>query len=295
MAEGAGAEWVDAGGGYALAIEGASLRCRNAKGKTLSSVPPAVRDGEVATQLRALRDWLAGHEAECRSTVETWMLRSLPVPVAALAATWEDPRWRAALTDLVVAPLDRRGQADWSRAGLLRDAGAKHVAVVSLDGETVRLAVTQVGVPHPVLFEDLEDWREMAADLGVEQSLPQLLREVFRRGDDVDAAATAIDDFTGAQFDQLRHATARCRTIGSSVSGGYAVCRVWEAGEPCEARYWIGAEAPDSPVWTGDLVWVTPVGKTIPLGRVGPVAWSEGFRMATLIHAARKQEEAESA
>jgi hypothetical protein len=71
------------------------------------------------------------------------------------------------------------------------------------------------------------------------------------------------------------------------VSGGSAVTRVWEAARLVEARYWIGSEAADSPVSTGDLIWVAPGGRRLELREIGPVAYSEGMRMAALVHAGR--------
>lgn len=56
-----------------------------------------------------------------------------------------------------------------------------------------------------------------------------------------------------------------------------------------EASFWIGADDPESPAYTGELVWIVN-GESLPLAEVGPVAWSEGVRMARHIHAGRKVE-----
>lgn len=289
-------QWLDAGGGYALALDDGRLVSRNAKGKKLNSVPAAIRDSEVAVQLRALRDWLVSHDASCAATVESWMLRSLPVPLSALAPLWPDPSWRRALLDTVVAPVSAGDEAlDWEGAGLLRDVDGRGAGVVTLDGETKRLDVAQLAVPHPVLFDDLSEWRDFATDLGVSQGVPQLYRETFAKPDDIDRNAGQVGDFAHGQFEQLRHALGRCRTIGVTVSGGYAVCKVWESGELTEARYWIGADDPDSPAWTGDIVWIASDSRPIQLVDVGPVAWSEGIRMASLVYAGRKVEEEDDA
>ena len=68
-------------GDASVRLRGGKLVARNAKGKRLSAVPRQLRDGEVAGQLEALRDWLAEHDRACQTAVEQWMLRSLPVPV----------------------------------------------------------------------------------------------------------------------------------------------------------------------------------------------------------------------
>ena len=55
----------------------------------------------------------------------------------------------------------------------------------------------------------------------------------------------------------------------------------------------------DVPTWlaeteTGDLHWVRS-GDPVPIGQVGPVAYSEGVRMATRIYAGRKPDKTEGA
>ena len=70
---------------------------------------------------------------------------------------------------------------------------------------------------------------------------------------------------------------------------------VWEGGELIEARYWIGSDSPVAEAVTGDLVWVDVTTSTpLPLKRVGPVAYSEGVRMASAIYAARAADQSES-
>ncbi|MFI6290688.1 DUF4132 domain-containing protein [Nonomuraea sp. NPDC050790] len=265
--------WVEAEGGYGLALDGGTLICRNAAGRRLKSVPKAVKDGPAAEQLLALRDHLARHEAECLATVESWMLGGHPVPSPMIAALWPDPAWREALTDLVVL----RGE----EPGLLRDAGQDgRLGVVDLDAETTWLEPGPVLIPHPVLLADLADLREFAAELGAAQRVPQLAREVHHKG-------AAQPDYAGGRFSELRHATARAARFGFRVRGGYAVCPVVESGRPVQARYWLGDEGPDYEAYTGDLIWVGADERPLDPADVGPVAWSEGVRMAELIYAGR--------
>ena len=61
-----------------------------------------------------------------------------------------------------------------------------------------------------------------------------------------------------------------------------------------EARYWIGSDYPEGETYTGELVWVDRDEKSLKLGQVGPVAYSEGMRMASSIYAARKTEDEEA-
>lgn len=274
--------WLDAGSGYQVRIgDRGKVQCRNAKGKVLASVPAALKEDPQVVRLRQLTEWLDRHDAECRATVDEWMVRSLPVPTALLTQVWADASWAAALRDLVIT-------AGPGEVGFLRDADAERgLGVVTLDGDTVRLTPETVLVPHPVLLEDLEELREFGAELGVEQKVQQLFRQTFARPAVFDAARRSIDEFSGGRFEQLNHAFSRCRTLGYPVRGGDAVYTAYENGVVVEARYWLGGDYPEAEAWTGDLRWTLADGTALPLADVGPVAWSEGMRMASAIHAGR--------
>jgi len=280
--------WQPAEGGYSLALVGGrGLVCRNAKGRVLASVPAKVKTTETAQRLLALRDWLVRHEQACAQTVETWMLRSLPVPRGVLERVWADPAWRRPLENALVVP---EGSEE---AGFLRGASpTRGVGLVDLDGETGWFDSPTVRIPHPILVDDLDDARELATELKLSQGIQQLFREVHeKKGADDDKR---IDDYAGGHFEQLNHALGRCRTLGLRVQGGYAVTPVWEDGRLVEARYWIGAEYPEGETYTGDLIWVDARQRQLSRGEVGPVAFSEGMRMAAAIYAKRKVEEDKS-
>jgi Domain of unknown function (DUF4132) len=282
--------WVPAGE-YEVALdEGGKVICRNAAGRRLGSVPPKIADEPAVIGLRQLTEWLRRHERECTDRVETWMIRSLPVPAAVLAQVWPDPAWQAALRDLVVTG------PDGAVAGFLRDADAEAgLGLVDLDGDTVRLGSAQVRIPHPVLLEELDELREFAVELGVGQQVQQLFREVWRRGPDRDAGARSVDDFEGGRFAQLRFLTGRATSLGYRVRGGQAVLPVVEDGRTAEARVWLGDYDGHMETETGPLGWHAPGGASLTLGEVGPVAWSEGMRMAAALYAGREVEEGERA
>ena len=273
--------WVEAADGYHIAIDGGRVVCRNPKGRVLASVPKRVR--ESANELQALRDWLTEHARDCGETVDTWMARSLPVPRTVLEAVWPDPAWRGPLDNAVVRPPD-----DPDRGGFLRGVDPERgLGVVDLDGETDWLDVPIVVLPHPVLLDDLDDWRELATELSVEQGLSQLFRETWGRPTDLDPEASSVDQFAGGDFEMLSHATSRARSLGFGVRGGYATCPVFERGRHVEARYWIGAEWPELETTTDELLWVDERERRLVLVDVGPVAFSEGMRMASGIYAGR--------
>ncbi|MEU8652230.1 DUF4132 domain-containing protein [Streptomyces sp. NPDC048737] len=281
--------WVSAGD-YEVALDDGKVVCRNAAGRRLKSVPPKIADDPAVVGLRQLVEWLERHEQRCLTDVERWMVRSLPVPFAVLARVWPDPAWRAALRDLVVTGED--GEV----AGFLRDADPERgLGLVDLDGDTVRITPDLVRLPHPVLLEDLEDLREFAVELGVEQRAQQLFREVWHRPATLDAEATSVEEYAGGAFKELRFLHGRAAQLGYRVRGGNAVCSVLEDGRGVEARVWIGDYEGYEETETGPLTFTDPAGRALKLGQVGPVAWSEGMRMAASLYAGRNIEDEEQA
>ena len=235
---------------------------------------------------KELSEWLGQHERDCTENVEMWMVRSLPVPTGVIVECWPDPAWRRAFENAVVGPVVGTG-VDRDLTGFLRGADrARGAGIVTPDGETVWSAAPAVGVPHPVLIPDLDDLRDFATELQVDQAIPQLYRETWTAAPG-ECEGDRVDEFSGGRFAELRLATSRCRALGYAVTGGSAVTRIWERGRLVEARYWIGNDAPDDDAVTGDLIWVAAGGRQLPLTEVGPVAYSEGMRMAALVHAGR--------
>jgi hypothetical protein len=283
--------WIPAGDDYEVSLnDGGKLACRKAGsgGKALKSVPKAVRESEAALSLRQLQEWLDRHRAACRREVEDWLSSSLPVPTTVITAVWPDRQWQAMLRDLVVVPVG--GDGDWQveSAGFLRDAEATgRLGVVNLDGDSVRLSPERVVLPHPVLLEDLDGLREFASDVGVQQEVLQLFREIWAKPADEPAMVTETARYSGGHFQQLRHLTGRAATLGYQVRGGYAIRRLWEGGRIVDACVWVGADDPSVEAETGSLQFIGSDGTAVPLPAVGRVAWSEGMRMAAALYAGR--------
>ncbi|MFF8429596.1 DUF4132 domain-containing protein [Streptomyces sp. NPDC016566] len=281
--------WV-AAGDYEVALDGGKVVCRNAAGRRLKSVPAKLGDDPAVVGLRQLAEWLERHERQCLADVERWMVRSLPVPFTVIARVWPDPAWQAALRDVVVTGDD--GQV----AGFLRDADPERgLGLVDLDGDTVRISPELVRIPHPVLLDDLEELREFAVELGVEQRAGQLFREVWQRPAGVDAEGTQVEEYAGGSYKELRFLHGRVTQLGYRVRGGHAVCSVLEGGRGTEARVWVGDYDGYEETETGSLVWSDPSGRVLKLGQVGPVAWSEGMRMAAALYAGRDIQDEEQA
>jgi len=280
--------WIPAGDGYEVSLDPrGKLVCRRS-GKPLKSVPKPVREGEAALSLRQLQEWLDRHRAGCLREVEDWLGRSLPVPTSVIAAVWPDPRWQAVLRDVVVVPVGDGGGWQLEQAGFLRDVDdAGRLGVVNLDGDSVRLAPERVVLPHPVLLDDLDDMREFASELGVQQGVLQLFREVWRKPDEDGAMSAETARYSGGHFQQLRHLTGRAISLGYVVRGGYVSRRLWESGQVVDACVWVGADEPSTEAETGGLQFTGADGAALPLAGIGPVAWSEGMRMAAALYAGR--------
>lgn len=286
--------WLAAGDGYEVALVGGRVAARatsgRAAGRQLKSLPKALRDHPEVDRLRRLTEWLDRHAAACVAQVDAWMVSSLPVPTGLLARVWPDEAWQSALRDLAVVGDDP------DEVGFLRGAtDSGELRLVNLDGETVRLSPETVTLPHPVLLPDLEDIREFAAELGIVQGVEQIHRAIWRKETGPDAKAHAVQEFSGGRFRSRFALAARASSLGHRVSGGYATSRVRDGGRTVEASVWIGEPYWDDEVETGNLTWHDLDGRSLPLGEVGPVAWSEGMRMAAALYAGRVIEEGKSA
>ncbi|MFD7256483.1 DUF4132 domain-containing protein [Streptomyces sp. NPDC059874] len=282
--------WQAAGEGYEIALVEGRVAARSttgrAAGRQLKSLPKALKEHPEVDRLRRLSEWLDRHAAACVAQVDTWMVSSLPVPTALLARVWPDEAWQSALRDLAVVGEDP------DEVGFLRDATESgELKVVNLDGETVRLSPRTVTLPHPVLLPDLDDVREFAAELGIVQRVEQIHRATWHKPAELAATATEVRDYAGGVFPTRFSLAARATGLGYRVSGGYAGCKVRDSGAVTEAAVWIGEPYYEDETTTGALSWHDENGRAVRLSEVGPVAWSEGMRMAAALYAGRKIEE----
>ncbi|MGV9316494.1 DUF4132 domain-containing protein [Streptomyces sp. NPDC003691] len=286
--------WLSAGDGYEVALVEGRVAARatsgRAAGRQLKSLPRALKDHPEVERLRRFAEWLDRHAAGCVAQVDSWMVSSLPVPTGLLARVWPDEAWQSALRDLAVVGDDP------DEVGLLRGATEEgELQLVNLDGETVRLSPRTVTLPHPVLLPDLDDLREFAAELGVVQRVEQIHRATWQRPGDLAPGATEIREFAGGSFRSRFALAARAGSLGYRVSGGYSTARVRDGGRILEASVWIGEPYWEDSVETGGLTWHGENGRAVPLCEVGPVAWSEGMRMAAALYAGRDIEEGKDA
>lgn len=83
--------WVSVPTGHTIALRDGQIVARNAKGKELKSVPPAVKKTGEFAELQRLLDWVAGHEREAAVEVDKWLTCGLPVPIELIVQVWADP------------------------------------------------------------------------------------------------------------------------------------------------------------------------------------------------------------
>ncbi|MFJ4334331.1 MULTISPECIES: DUF4132 domain-containing protein [unclassified Streptomyces] len=282
--------WLAAGDRYEVAlVEGrvvarpTSAAASAPEGTREGALPAEIRDRPEVVELQRFAEWLDRHAAECAAQVDTWMVSSLPVPTGLLAQVWPDAAWQAALRDIVVV-----GESP-EEVGFLRDADASDgLRVVNLDGETVRLTPRTVTMPHPVLLPDLEELRTFAAELGVVQGVEQIHRATWTKPAGTDDGAHSVSEFEGAEYRSWFHLSARATSLGYRVSGGRVVDRVRDGGRVVTASVGMSDPYTEDKAWTGSLAWYREDAyRSLPLGEVGPVAWSEGMRMAAALHAGR--------
>ncbi|GAA0937274.1 DUF4132 domain-containing protein [Actinocorallia libanotica] len=281
--------WLAAGEGYEISLVDGKVAARSVRtrGKQLKTLPKALREHPEVERLRRFAEWLDRHAAACVAQVDAWMVSSLPVPAGLLGRVWADEAWQIALRDLVVVGDDP------DEPGFLRDVSESgELRVVNLDGETVKLSAETVTFPHPVLLPDLEDLREFAAELELTQRVEQVYRATWVKPAEAELApkATAVQEFSGGRYASRFRIAARAESLGYRVSGGYATCRVRDGGRTAEAAMWIGEPYWDGQSETGSLNWQDENGRGIALREVGPVAWSEGMRMAAALYAGRTVE-----
>jgi hypothetical protein len=286
--------WLDAGKGQALGIrttdDGDWKLVAKKDSKELGSVPKPLKESPLGEKLEAAIDFLEEHARTCLHTVETWMLRSLPVPRGVLESVLPDESWSKVLRDAWVVGVSKDGKVDREAGGFFRGVDAqKGIGVVDRDGETTWLDTETVVIPHPVVLDEVDDLRELAVQVGVTQGLSQLFRETFVPPKVPPTEPTSLETYAGGEFAMLSQAIGLAKRLGYRVSGGAAVCRVLENGRYVEGRYSLGDGGdPMYETTTGELSWVDDKQKPIAVVDVPAIAFSEGMRMASLIYAKRK-------
>lgn len=276
----ASTHWLPAGG-YLLRLAGDAIIAADADGQPLPAVPAAATTHEVYEQLDARRAFLAHHAAACRDVVRGWFSVGAVVPVSVLTAVWPDDAWQDVLTDLVLT--------DGVVTGLLRHADPVALYLMGLDRESVRITRTDaaaVRIPHPITLTRLDDWRELAVELGIDQSVDQLWREITHKPAGAQAQSTALNAYRHARYERAGHLIGRARSAGFTATLSTVSTQVTEAGRRVTAELGVHAYLPDEDATLGELSFHTDHTPLNPAD-VGPIAWSEAIRMADYLWAGR--------
>lgn len=274
--------WI-AGEGYSFALDGDTIIARNAKGHELKTIPAKAKKLPEFEQLDNVRIFLAQHKKHCHSEVTGWFLKGLPVPLTVIAAVWPDVMWRSYLKDLVVTV-----QPD-GPVGLLREVDDKQLRIVDLDGETLTLPFGEdstVLINHPAVLADIEEWREFAVELGIVQGIDQLFRDLYVKPTDEQSYHKAISAYSAGKYDKAAVLLGRSRSAGFTTSLQEVSVVVVENGEETTASLDIDAWDPYEDAHIGHVHFYRE-GKSLTLADIGPIAWSEGIRMAAFVYAGR--------
>ncbi|MFC8709304.1 DUF4132 domain-containing protein [Streptomyces sp. NPDC057197] len=276
--------WLAAGDDHEITLARGRVVARPVSGAAPAAgsrtLPEEIRDRPEVIELQRFAEWLERHAADCAARVDTWMVSSLPVPTALLAQVWPDEAWRAALRDLVVTG-EHPGDI-----GFLRDASPSgRLLLVAPDGGTRHLSAPAVTVPHPVLLPGLPALRAQATALGAVQGVEQLHRAVWHKPAAIDHGTRPVEEFAGAEYSSWFRLAAHATALGYKVTGTYVTDRVREAGRVVTASVAIGDPYTEERARTGGLTWGDRPGTAMAPTDVGPVAWSEGMRMAAALHA----------
>lgn len=156
---------------------------------------------------------------------------------------------------------------------------------VDLDGGSARINDEAILIPYPAALTDLNELRELTAELGISQRFNQLLRDI-RRADPARARAFELSTWSGGSSKQLRYAVGHATATGFKVSGGYSTCPVHEDGALVIIRYWTGADSPEVETGASDLHWVRD-DYIIRIDEINLVTYSEGVCATAHVYAGR--------
>ncbi|MCP2337431.1 DUF4132 domain-containing protein [Actinomadura rupiterrae] len=263
--------WIGIATGHELTVTG-TLRpevvCRTAAGSVLAKVPAGVKKDPDAERLAALCDRLGERARAVRDLVESWMVRSLPVPAAVLEAVWDDPVWRETLTDLVIAPI-AGGAPDLGRCEPLK--------------EGIWTQADAFAIPHPLLLGDeLLIWRAR----NLKQVVEQVRRETWTRPASMDRTVGEVGFH--AYFESGGAFERRVHDLGGRIKRDAARFTV-HAPEPLGIEIGVDWSGPMSPAYLERMRF------TSGGGEIGDIAWSEGVRILMALYAHRSGDDSPEA
>jgi len=160
--------------GYSISLgEGGELVVKDARGKVLKNPPDKLRKHEDYQALVRGRKDDRSRVARARRVLEERMISGAPFSGDELAWLVEDDVFAPLLRGVLVRPLDRPGEA-----GLLVAWEARGLGVLPLDYDARWLGWASVELLHPMKLADVTPWQDLLIDVGLQQALVQLFREV---------------------------------------------------------------------------------------------------------------------
>ncbi|SER51402.1 DUF4132 domain-containing protein [Corynebacterium cystitidis] len=281
--------WIE-GNNYDFALDAdtAGVVVRNKKGTVLKTVPAKAKVESAYETIDTKANFLEQHARTCRDTVRAWLLGDVTVPTRVIAAVWDDKAWQKQLGNLVIT--------DGAATGLLRHVSPEALTVIDLDGEEATMIVdetTVVSIPHPVLLPDLEDWREFAIDLGVQQEMDQLMRDVYQKPADRADGQVVQSSFKGSEYSRAGALIGRARGAGYSATFNSIGMTMEENGTTVGAYLEVEAWAFDDTAHIYNLHF-TSGDREAHWDEISHTLWSEAVRMANYVYAGRTNAEAES-
>lgn len=161
--------------GYTLTFgEDGELVVTDAKGKKLKSVPDKLRKNEDYQALMRGRLDDRARGARARRVLEERMISGATLTGDELAWLVEDDAFAPLLRGVLVHPVDRPRDAGI----LLAWDAARGLGVLPMDYDARWLGWATVEVVHPMKLSDVTTWQDLLIDLGIQQELVQLFREV---------------------------------------------------------------------------------------------------------------------
>ncbi|MDO4631147.1 MAG: DUF4132 domain-containing protein [Corynebacterium sp.] len=215
-------QWLTAGTCSLTFGENHMIIARNSAGKVLKSVPDKVRELPEYKQLKGLQEVLKQHEQMCHDTVQEWLLEDELIPAAVVQGLWEDELWRKHLQNLVVSY--------GPEVGLVQDCTEDALLLVDLDGEPITVPVmdsTAVGIVHPAVLDEVDQWREFASELGVQQGVDQLFRDTHVKPVETAEQHKAVQAYADSTYERGWFMLSRGRRVGSAPSWMRSVWMCW--------------------------------------------------------------------
>lgn len=272
----------------------------DARKKVLRSVPDKLRkDEDYQALMRGRKDDRA-RERRARRVLEERMISGAPISAGEIAWLVDDDAFAPSLKGVLVAPA---GGADAS--GLLvswdRDKG---LGLLPLDYDARWIGWTDVEIVHPMKLGDALPWQDLLIDLGVQQGLAQIFREVKS----VPAAQRSLTESSMLSGRETRSAAVIERALGEegwTTRRGMARRKLSLRGDPTSGSPGMTVEAwfdygecymPSDPTTTGAFgFWAAGTRAPLKLSAVPGVLLSETIRSldVALAQAGAKKDEDE--